>query len=84
MLTADGFIYHCFNCGYKAGWSKGKLLSKNTKTLFNWFGIPDSEVQKLSLAALKEQEDQPTDKKEFNFELKEVELPKDCKKFKWK
>jgi len=81
MLTADGFIYHCFNCGYKAGWSKGKLLSKNTKTLFNWFGIPDSEVQKLSLAALKEQEDQPTDKKEFNFELKEVELPKDCKKF---
>jgi hypothetical protein len=81
ILTDDGFIYHCFNCGFKAGWSKGKLLSKNTKTLFNWLGVPDSEVQKLSLAALKEQEDQPKAKKEFNFELKEVELPKDCKKF---
>jgi hypothetical protein len=81
MITGDGFIYHCFNCGFKAGWSKGKLLSKNTKTLFNWLGIPDSEVQKLSLAALKEQEDLPTTKKIINFDLKEVELPKDCKKF---
>ena len=22
-----GFQYHCFNCGFKAGWSPGKLLS---------------------------------------------------------
>lgn len=81
MFPNDGFIFHCFNCGFKAGWSPGKLLSKNSKNLFLWLGIPESEVQKLSLSALKAQENQPKVKKEFNFELKEIELPKDCKKF---
>ena len=81
MLAQDGFVYHCFNCGFKAGWSKGKLLSKNTKTLFAWLGMPESEVQKLSLEALKEQQGQPTVQKVISFDLKEVELPKDCKKF---
>jgi hypothetical protein len=27
MNPIGGFQYHCFNCGFKAGWSKGKLLS---------------------------------------------------------
>lgn len=81
MTTQDGFIYHCFNCGFKAGWSQGKLLSKNTKLLFNWFGMPDSEIQKLSLAALKEQENTPQAKKVISFDLKEVELPANCCKF---
>lgn len=81
MLTQDGFIYHCFNCGFKAGWSQGKLLSKNTKSLFGWFGMPESEVQKLALSALKEQENQPEVKKAINFDLKEIALPNDCRKF---
>ena len=72
ILSQDGFVYHCFNCGFKAGWSKGKLLSKNTKTLFTWLGMPESEVQKLSLEALKEQQGQPTIQKIINFDLKEV------------
>jgi microcin C transport system permease protein len=36
-----GFQYHCFNCGFKAGWSPGKLLSVNTKKLFGWMGLSD-------------------------------------------
>ncbi len=75
VLSNEGFIYHCFNCGYKAGWSKGKLLSKNTKQLFTWLGMPDSKIQKLSLLALKEQENIPKDQKPINLELKEVALP---------
>lgn len=81
MITGDAFSYHCFNCGFKAGWSPGKLLSSNTKKLFTWLGIPDSEVSKLNLAALKEKDDQPNAKKEFSFELKEVALPPDCRSF---
>jgi hypothetical protein len=81
MMTGDAFTYHCFNCGFKAGWSPGKLLSGNTKSLFAWMGMPETEVQKLGLAALKEQQDIPKAKKELNFELKEVELPADCRKF---
>lgn len=79
MLTGESFTYHCFNCGFKAGWSPGKLLSSNSRKLLAWLGMPDIEVQKLALAALKEQENLPTVKKQFNFELKEVALPDDTK-----
>jgi hypothetical protein len=41
--------------------------------------MPELEVQKLALAALKEQENLPKTKKQFNFELNEVALPDDTK-----
>jgi hypothetical protein len=75
MFKEDGFQYHCFNCNFKAGWSPNKLLSKNTKNLFGWLGIPDSEIQKLALYALQIKEDQPVTKVEINLTLKDVELP---------
>jgi hypothetical protein len=73
-----GFQYHCFNCGFKAGWSPGKLLSVNTKKLFGWMGLSDSDIGKLNLVALKYKEDQPVVKKTVNFELTEKSLPDDC------
>jgi DNA primase catalytic core, N-terminal domain len=81
MITGDAFSFHCFNCNFKAGWSPGKLLSKNTKNLFTWLGMPDSEIQKLSLEALREHDDQPKVKKQFSFELEERPLPNNCRKF---
>jgi hypothetical protein len=75
MFKEDGFQYHCFNCNFKAGWSPGKLLSKNTKNLFGWLNIPDSEIQKLALYALQIKEDQPVTKIEINLTLKDVALP---------
>lgn len=74
-----GFQYHCFNCNFKAGWQPGKLLSKNTKSLFKWLGMSDTDVSKLNLYALKIKDDQPISKKELNFELIEKSLPEDCK-----
>jgi hypothetical protein len=79
MLTGEAFTYHCFNCGFKAGWSPGKLLSGNTRKLFGWMGMSDIDVQKLALEALKEQESIPTQKKKFSFELTEVALPDNTK-----
>lgn len=81
MLTGDSFSYHCFNCGFKAGWSPGKLLSQNTRKLFAWLGIPDTEVSKLALSALKEHDELPHVKRQFSFELKEMALPDNCRKF---
>jgi hypothetical protein len=78
MVTGEGFTFHCFNCGFKAGWTPGKLLSQNTRKLFGWLGIPETEVQKIALEALKEQQDQPKVKKQFSFELEERSLPDDC------
>lgn len=73
-----GFQYHCFNCNFKAGWTPGKLLSRNTKDLFRWLGMSADVIGKLGLYALKLKEDQPAAKKELSFELKEIPLPEDC------
>jgi hypothetical protein len=75
----DGFSYHCFNCNFKAGWTPGKLFSKNTKNLLAWLNIPDDEIKKLSLEALKQKDDIPVPDKILNFELETRALPQDCK-----
>ena len=77
----DGVSYHCFNCGFKAGWVPGKLLSKNTRNLFSWMGIPDTEVQQLALEAVKSKEDQPKPTKTLLFDLETRALPEECKTF---
>jgi hypothetical protein len=77
-IDNDGFVYHCFNCHFAAGWSPGKLLSKNTKSLFSWMGMSDSDVGKLNLAALKIKDDQPVFKKAMSLTLLETKLPDDC------
>jgi hypothetical protein len=74
----DGFVFHCFNCNFAAGWTPGKLLSKNTKDLFKWLGLNEFDVGKLNLLALKIKDDQPVLKKALNFELVERPLPDDC------
>jgi hypothetical protein len=79
MFKSDGFQYHCFNCSFKAGWTPGKLLSKNTRNLMSWLGIPDSEIQKLSLEAVKQKDDQPKPTKELLFDLETRSLPDECK-----
>ena len=70
-----GFQYHCFNCNFKAGWQVGKLISKNTKDLFKWCGMPEIDISKLSLLALKLKDDQPITKRALSFELVAKELP---------
>lgn len=75
----DGFVYHCFNCHFAAGWTPGKLLSKNTRNLFHWLGMSESDIGKLNLAALKIKDDQPVLKKTLNLTLLETALPEDCK-----
>lgn len=77
-IEKDGFVFHCFNCGFAAGWTPGKLLSKNTKDLFKWMGLSDLDIGKLNLAALKIKDDQPVFKKPLNFTLEERPLPEDA------
>jgi hypothetical protein len=70
-----GFQYHCFNCNFKAGWTPGKLLSANTKKLFQWIGLGQTEINQLGVIALKLKDDQPVVKKELKFSLEEKSLP---------
>jgi len=58
MVNGDGTVsYHCFNCGYKASYVPGRNLSFKMRKLLGWFGMPDSEVTRLSLEALKIKEE---------------------------
>jgi len=52
----DKFQYNCFNCGYKTGWSPGKRITGRLKRLFQQFGVDESEVQRLQLELLKEED----------------------------
>jgi hypothetical protein len=78
-LDKDGFVYHCFNCGFAAGWTPGKILSKNTRNLFQWIGMNEIDIGKLNLAALKIKDDQPVLRKALNLVLLERPLPDECK-----
>ena len=79
MTTTGGFNYHCFNCNFKAGWSPGHLLSKNTKNLFRWLGMPDEEIDKLYFYTIKNKSDQIKEDKVLNFNLNETTLPENTK-----
>jgi len=74
----DGFSYHCFNCGFKAGWRPGSLLSKNAKSFLTWSNVTDEQYAKLGFEVLRIRENLPTPKK-FQIQeavFPEVELPK--------
>lgn len=54
MINGDGTVsYHCFNCGFKASYVPGRNMSHKMRKLLGWFGMPDSEITRLSLEALK-------------------------------
>ena len=81
MFNGDGFQYHCFNCNFKAGWTPGKLLSKNTRSLMSWLGLADTDIQKLGLEAIKHKDDQVLVSKPLSFDLELRQLPQNCKTF---
>ena len=81
LFEHEGFIFHCFNCGFKAGWKPGKKLSKNSKNLFKWFGVSEDDINALSFEAFRNINNTNDTIKELNLTLEEKELPKDTYSF---
>lgn len=52
----DTVSYHCFNCGFKASWSAGRTLSRRMRQLFEWLGVPDDTISRISLELLRAKE----------------------------
>lgn len=52
----DGVSYHCFNCGFKASWNKGRKLSWKMRRFLEWLGASDDVINKLALAVLQFQD----------------------------
>lgn len=53
MADAGTVSYHCFNCGYKCSWAPGRLFSEKMRSWLSWLGVADSDIQKMSIQALK-------------------------------
>jgi hypothetical protein len=81
IFKGDGFTYHCFNCHFKAGWTPGHTLSANTRKFMSWLGIPDVEINKLVLEAIKAKNDLKPAENTFNLNLEPKFLPENCKTF---
>ena len=78
MFSGEGWTFNCFNCHFKAGWSPGKLISKNSQLLMSWLGISPDEIKELMLVALKQRDDVAPKSKILSFDLETKELPAQC------
>ena len=57
ISNSDGGVsYHCFNCGFKASWQKGRNLSHKMRKLLSWLNCPDDVINKLALQVMAESE----------------------------
>lgn len=81
IITGEGFRWHCFNCNFKAGWTPGHVMTKNTKNLLLWLGVPDVDVQKLALNAIKHRDELTKVDQILDFELLPKPLPDNSKTF---
>lgn len=48
-----GFVFNCFNCGFKTRWEPGRMFSPKTKMFLNYLGMPQETISKLSIACIK-------------------------------
>jgi len=49
----EGFVYHCFNCGFATGWQSGKPIPLKLKMLCGWLGANEDDIKKLIFEALR-------------------------------
>lgn len=55
-FNEDEWVYHCFNCKYKAGWSSGHMMTHNAKMLLKQFGFEEADLQRISIELMREEE----------------------------
>ena len=77
----DEWVYHCFNCKFKTGWSKGHRMSWGVRTLLEGFGFDRSDIQRLNIELMREEEAAnllnplPKAKPSYKPDWPEVDLP---------
>jgi hypothetical protein len=80
----DEWVYHCFNCKFKTGWSVGHHMPANVKKLLKQFGLTEADIQRASLELLREEDTtkllnpMPEPIPPFVPTWPEVELPKEA------
>jgi hypothetical protein len=52
-VTDESWSYHCFNCNYTASFVLGRAVSYKAKKLLEWMGVPENEIEHLTLESLR-------------------------------
>lgn len=53
ILSTNGISWHCFNCGFKTGYTEGHPLGLKFRKLLSWLGVESIEIDVLKLEALR-------------------------------
>jgi DNA primase len=51
-FDGENWSYHCFNCGFKTGFTLGKSFSKGMRQLFSYCGVDKDQIDKWSFESL--------------------------------
>jgi hypothetical protein len=52
-VTDESWSFHCFNCNYTASFILGRSVSYKARRLLGWMGVPDNEIEQLTLESLR-------------------------------
>ena len=74
--AGDAVSYHCFNCGFKASWQPGRLISQKMNKFMRDLGMGDDTIGQLRLEALKLNEDSNAEVKSIvpTFDAREMPI----------
>ena len=79
ITDGESISYHCFNCGYKTGWSPGWYIGYKFRKFLEWLGVDENERQRLVIEALRIREytlpSELKDEPEFTIEFAPRSLP---------
>jgi hypothetical protein len=56
LFEENEFVYKCFNCKFSTRWVQGDYFSFRTRSLLTWFGASSSDIQRLVLLLLADNE----------------------------
>lgn len=78
FADVNNWSYHCFNCGFKSGFTLGKSITRNTRQLLNYLGLDKEQIDRYSFESLQHKDlldftKFKKDKKKVKF--KEMVLP---------
>lgn len=52
-ITDTDWSYHCFNCGFRTGFTLGRAVGVKTKRFLSWIGVPEDQINYLNLESLR-------------------------------
>ena len=88
IVTDSKVNYSCFNCGFKTGYQSGSTLTSKFKQLLVWLDVPQNEINRLVIEAIRikeESEDTVSrnvkkQKSQQDISFKQMPLPPDSER----